>query len=627
MLLSNLYLLEALDPVANAIAKFSKNAVNIAKKVHDNYPNLDYEDLAKQLLQQTIETDPDPKKKSVGWILKQVGNKAIILPDDAHAINELLRRFIEQKRVGRLPEPDLNKHTVDSARDMLDQLGEVESKRQGGLGFDPSKMPGVEIYARGGPYVILRSTNAESLAEIGEGSIWCTRKSYGTQSLAPSYLKRFGAIYTIFKDGKQFVQYTPNYKEIQPARSTSRFIPPKELAKLMAPDPDILSGKIQGTSLNLIDVRSNYSALLGIPDLEAEKALLSELKTAEPDDNRSSAKGSVSASIHHCSHYISKFGDEIPFVKEFLDTIRSVHPQAIDQALKSLIDRVGDREEIPNALINTIADTHDSEAAVRLAETTKKRWPQFEKYWLFENLDNAIGYVAATAMVVPGLLNRIVKEGTIAQMLKYSIPLHKAGSLDVATLDRILSTKINDQADVKLISKFAEEVGTTPQIAHRIMTSQNPGFIVAYCSAVGKALPGSDEEIVRLGEAGSVWRWMRFRRKYDWPEAESILARDERYARLYMRITGRKPRIEGEERDVKPKTSKEALNFALATGDEYPEGEDLILQDLDVAIAYANQVIGPWSELEQKLRERGTPEQKKKYIDEVLYGIVLDELD
>jgi hypothetical protein len=509
---------------------------------------------------------------------------------------------------------------------MLDQLGEVESKRQGGLGFDPSKMPGVKVYARGGPYVILRSTNPTSLAEIGEGSIWCTRKSYKPESLAPSYLQRYGAIYTIFKNGKQFAQYTPNYTEIQPARSTARLTPPKELAKLMVPDPDILSGKIQGASLNLIDVRSNYSALLGIPDLETEKALLSELRVAQPDGKHTRTRGSISTSIYHCTRYISKFGDEIPFVKEFLDTVRSVHPQEINEALRSLIVVIGNHEKIPNSLINTIADTHNGKAAVQLAEATKKRWPQFEKYWLFENLDNTIGYTAATAMVVPGLLDRIAKEGTIAQMLRYSIPLHKAGNLDVSALDRILSAKIDSQDDVKLISKFAEEAGVTPQIARRIMDSQNPSFIVTYCSAVGEVLPGSDETILRFGEADDVWRWMRFRRKYDWPEAESILAHDERYARMYTRAIGRKPRSEGEVRDVRPSTPREALNFALATGNEYTDGESLILQDLDVAIIYAKQVIGPWPELEQKLRESGTPEQKEKYIDEVLYGIVLDDL-
>ena len=624
MLLSNLYLLEAIDPVANAVAKFSKNAVNIAKKVHDNRPNLDYEELAKQLLQQAIETDPDPKKKSVGWILKQVGQKAIILPDDAHAINELLKRFVEQKRVGRLPEPDLNKHTVDSAREMLDNLGNVESKRQGGLGFDPSKMPGVKVYAKGGPYVILRSTNAESLAEIGEGSIWCTRKSYGSKSMAPSYLSRYGAIYTIFKDGKQLAQYTPNYAEVQGAKTTARFVPDKVLAKLLEPDPDILSGKIKGTNLNPIDIRVNYSALIGVPDPAAEKMLLSELREASSDVSASP----WNTAIWNCVDYIAKFGDDIPFVKEFLDTARSVsrasHPYAMEQAIKSLIGRIGGHEVIPAALVDTIAEMHDNQAAVQLAEATKKRWPQFEHDWLFKDLDSAINYVAATALVIPGLLGRIAKEGTIAQMLKYSLPLHKAGKLDTAALDRIMSTKINDQNDINLVSKFAEEVGATPNIAKRIMTSEKPSFIITYCGAIGEALPGSDEEIIRLGKPEDVWRWMRFRRKYDWPEAESILAHDERYARMYVRATGRKPRSKGEERDVKPQTPKEALNFALATGDEYQEGESLILQDLDVATVYAERVIGPWPELEQKLKAEGTPEQKENYLQKVLYGISPD---
>jgi hypothetical protein len=613
MLLSNLCFLEALDPVANAVAKFGKTAINVAKKLNDNRPDLNYEGIAKELLQHVIDADPDPKKKNVGWLLKRISNREIILPEDSHEIHDILTRFVEQKRVGRLPEPDLNKHTLDSLRDMLDQLGEVESKRQGGLGFDPSKMPGVEVYARGGPYIILRSTNPASLAEIGEGSVWCTRKSYGKDnSQAPYYLKRYGAIFTIFKDGKQFVQYTPDYSQIQPARSTAHFRPQKELAKLMAPDPDILSGKITGIGLDINKMMINYAGLTGEPNKKIEHALLTAIMQ---DDTR------ISNNIYDAVQYISKFGDPIPFVKEFIDAVQTFYPNQAESALRQLIGHVGGNEVVPDAIVDTIVSTQNGDAAVQLAEISKKRWPQFEKEWLFKDLDHAIDYVAATALVVPGLLDRIIKDGTVAQILKYSLPLYKAGKLDVDALDKVLATKINNQEDVKLICKFAKDVGVTPNIAKRIIDSKHAKFIISYCSSVGEVIPGSDEEILKNGTVGDVWRWMRFRKKYDWPEAERIIARDERFTKLYIKTTGRKPRSSGDERDVTPKTPREALNYAVAIGDEFIEGEPLILQDLDIAITYAESISGPWPELERKLKEEGTPEQKRRYLKNVLYDI------
>ena len=302
----------------------------------------------------------------------------------------------------------------------------------------------------------------------------------------------------------------------------------------------------------------------------------------------------------------------------------STYPEAVGEAIKMLIGRIGSFEKIPDMVLDTIEETHDAKAAVQLAEATKKRWPRFEKDWLFEDLDDAIGYVGATAIVVPGLLQRVIQEGSMAQMLKYSIPLYKAGKLDIDALDKIISAKINNSADVKLVSQFAKEAGATPNIAKHILTSKQAEFIITYCSAIGEALPGADEEILRIGTTSDVWRWMRFRRKYDWPAAEAILAEDERFTRLYTRATGRKPRRTGDESDPRPKTPIAALNFALATGDEYLEGEPLILQDLDAAIIYAERVVGPWTELEHKLKAEGTPEQKERYLTNVLYGMEPD---
>lgn len=105
----------------------------------------------------------------------------------------------------------------------------------------------------------------------------------------------------------------------------------------------------------------------------------------------------------------------------------------------------------------------------------------------------------------------------------------------------------------------------------------------------------------------------------EWPEAESLIATDERAKKAYEKLVGREITVPGET-PVEPTDPKSIVKKCVYTSKEATEEQEhIILQDIDAAIDYAQYIIGPWPELEDKLRQAGTRQQIKKYEDKVLY--------
>ena len=610
MRLSSLHLLEALDPVAAAVSKFKQYAEKAIEKLKQDAAIYDFS--PELLLRLAIDVDPDPKKKNIGWIIKQVKNHQTTLPEDSENLQQLLRRFIEQKRVGRIPVSDLNKYDkIDDLQDALERLGKVESKRQGGLGFDPTKMPGVETYAKKGPWVILRVTDINSLAELGDGCQWCTRKSYPGGSQAPRYLKEYGVIYIAFKNGTQYLQYTPDYSQIQRAQRTGwGNKPPRELAELMKPDPAALTGTLSSQYTQDV-IQLAYDRL--IPDRNP---------TLEHDFIRDLATGdNLRGAVSKAATYISNFGDPLPLIDDILQAL-APYPYSTKSFNQEVLGRIG-WDVIPASMLDAVERTHDGKSVIMLVSATKRRIKKFEKDWLFNDIDTAIRYSELTRVPIPNLAQRTIEHGTLRQIVDVAVVQHKAKQ-DTSELEEVLAEKMHSLSDLHDVLRYTKEVGPTPKINKRIMNSGSADFAIKYCRAAGTVVPGADGLILRLGTPTDVLAWMRYRGKLDWPEAEAVVARDSRTAAKFQRIAGRKPRNANDKRSVRPETPQEALHYAMATGNEYPEGEALILQDLDSALAYAESIIGPWPELEYKLKWEGTPEQKRRYVDQVLRGIESD---
>ena len=217
-----------LHETVNPEAKYGKQAESVANRL-----GLD----PKELLAQAIGSDPSPRKEYVGWVLTQVRKKRLMLPEDSHRIRESLHEFHRLKNLGRSHiEKDIHKYPdLAAVEDAIELLLGAQSKRSGGMGgeSDLLSLPGVELYREDGLYKIYKVTDANSLAELGEGTKWCTRKSY-PDCQAGEYLDEHGHIFLVLKDGKKFAQYTPGYDQVMDVKDR-QFEVPKGLAKLMAP--------------------------------------------------------------------------------------------------------------------------------------------------------------------------------------------------------------------------------------------------------------------------------------------------------------------------------------------------------------------------------------------------------
>jgi hypothetical protein len=179
------------------------------------------------IVQAISDADPTLGHKYDVWVLKQWVNKQISLPEDKDKVKQLLHRFTELKRErGVKISPDI--HRYPNFADLVDAIGAV--------GY--SQMPGVEVVRRDPPYVLLKVTDAESLKSLGEGTSWCTRRSYPRGCKAEDYLHDYGALYIVMKNGKPFIQFTADFNEVRRADNSEVRNPENRIAELIKPSEE-----------------------------------------------------------------------------------------------------------------------------------------------------------------------------------------------------------------------------------------------------------------------------------------------------------------------------------------------------------------------------------------------------
>jgi len=179
-----------------------------------------------QILQQTAEklnisidqlnklvVDADPTgRKYKNFILKLLNKDNIRLPEDNYRVKETLENFIKYQR--NLEFKDILKynslHELETALEPY--IGSI-SKRQGGNNINPSSLPGVELILNNGEFKTYKVSDIESLKDIGEGTKWCTRRSY-PDCQAEHYINTYNWIGVIYKDGKPFIQFTSDYSQV-----------------------------------------------------------------------------------------------------------------------------------------------------------------------------------------------------------------------------------------------------------------------------------------------------------------------------------------------------------------------------------------------------------------------------
>jgi hypothetical protein len=621
MKLYELHLLETLLPPEE---KYRSQAEKLAKSLNTD---------ADKLLKAAIQADPNSKKKNVGWILKQAGARNIILPEDILHLANVLRQFEEQKRVGRIPRSDINNYKdVEDLEGTLEELGAIESKRQGGLGFDPLKLPGVKVHAKKGPYLTLKVTDPRSAAELGEGSKWCTRKSY-SNSQADNYIKRYGALFIVFKNNKKYLQYTPNYGQVQHVDGTSaNFKPEGPALEVMKPEPGA-----SGTIL------LGYAKLSGkrIPSVEKELADIIEHETDEEK-----LKQTVTQAVDYVSDCLEPISELIiPILK------RPVY--RADWSLTNIINNARwITQGVPNYILQAVNDTQSSEAVAKLAKRTERRWPQFEKQeWFLNNVRDLISYIDYTGEFPPEItarINNAFQEGkSIDEIIRWC-KVRKKHHKDIEKYIPLILSYNNPE----LIIQLAAITGPREDLENKIIQSKKGENLIKYCEVIknvndkmfrrmmaigdirglfgliklaGRSTPEVDNYIFKTGTPRQVLAWARMTDNMDNLKVEDKIARHADARQAYLKMAGRAPRrikAGTEQEEIwKPKTPLEAYRHAVGIGNEFPEGENLMLQDLDVAIKYAKNIIGPWAELERALQERGTPKQKALYKQEVLHNL------
>ena len=175
-------------------------------------------DLSKEDIVNTVEQfDPTPTKDYSVWILKQWMFKNVILPEDGHRVLTVLTHYDKQKRKADSQlQKDINRYrTIHDLEMALEE--EIPSLKATAVevGHKVKDLPGVTVVKRVPPdIVVLKVEDPDSLATLGEGTRWCTRRSY-PDCQAESYIDDYGYIYVVLKQGKPFVQYTPDYDQIK----------------------------------------------------------------------------------------------------------------------------------------------------------------------------------------------------------------------------------------------------------------------------------------------------------------------------------------------------------------------------------------------------------------------------
>jgi hypothetical protein len=128
--------------------------------------------------------------------------------------------------------------------------------------------------------------------------------------------------------------------------------------------------------------------------------------------------------------------------------------------------------------------------------------------------------------------------------------------------------------------------------------------------------PEMEQLVIKMGEPRVAVIWAKLMYNGDrWIEGEPLIAADERAIDMYDRITGMQLKTKEFADMDDPQT---IVRRAIQTGREFNDKESIILQDLNAAVSYAKHIIGPWPELEEKLKSE--PELQDKYRQEVLHG-------
>ena len=177
-------LLELVDPAVKHASQLKSVAA------HLNLPEA-------EVLKAAVDADPTKNKDYVGWLLKQMKMKNIILPEDAPRVIKALETLEKAKKV-KLKDVklDINQYPrFSDLEDVTDKLSGDDAPKSNREIKKAEKESGAEWVKESTNYKILRVTTPEACVLYGKHTKWCTSEL----ETAESYIQKYGELFVVFK--------------------------------------------------------------------------------------------------------------------------------------------------------------------------------------------------------------------------------------------------------------------------------------------------------------------------------------------------------------------------------------------------------------------------------------------
>ena len=527
--------------------------------------------LSKEDIVNTVEQfDPTPTKDYSVWILKQWMFKNIILPEDGHRVLTTLTHYDQNKRKARSNlERDISRYrTIHDLEIALEEEVPALKTTAVEVGHKVKDLPGVTVVKRVPPdLVVLKVEDPDSLATLGEGTKWCTRRSY-SNCQAERYIKDYGRIYVVLKQGKPFVQYTPDYEQVKDV-DNEHFDDPVTLRQNLVPPEEHTARAIY-----------RYSKLIN------QRYLPGEQVVAEDPD----------IAIRYAKLFFvgKRWPEAEPFIAK--DAYWSL------EYARFLNDRFPAGEE-------TILKRKDVGLMVRYAkEVIGGRWPEAEPfiakdaYWSLE-------YARFLNDRFPAGEKTILKRKSVGLMVNYAEEVIKGRWPEAEPF-------IAKSEDWSLeYARFLKD--RFPAGEEAILKSNNPFYIIGYAKDVigdrwpeaepyiaksaewsleyarnlGSRFPAGEKTILKRKNVGLMVNYAKEVIKDRWLKAEPYIAKSAEWSLEYARkVNSRFPA--GEETILNSGKPYLMVQYARhVIGNRWPEAEPYIAEDAHFSYRYATEVI------------------------------------
>ena len=222
--------------------------------------------LTPEEVQRCIEADPTDDLNYVTWIAREFKDKKIRLPEDTGKIRQQLTQFTKLKRSPKFKgEKDIQKYDPSSLYRTVTELQTAVSKKEQTRELKTQGRPGAEvIYNRDG-VVMYAVTDPEALMELSSNTNWCTTQ----EEHATRYLKDYNTIYTIYKNGKPYVQYDPKSDQLMNTEDKDiRDVLPEDADQVF---PDLPDARVVLDPTMIDVIEANPQIFKGIECYEMEE--------------------------------------------------------------------------------------------------------------------------------------------------------------------------------------------------------------------------------------------------------------------------------------------------------------------------------------------------------------------